>query len=304
MTRIATVITCCDSPPLAEEATYYARENSTKGLNEIILVDNGSFKPLPKYSADTLIRFDINGGPYAVHHDVIPYLDKQGVEFVAFFHTDLMIREFHWDEYVVGAFDYDPKLALIGFLGSNEIDQLGGRGLGTMSSFMGYEYKSVWASAAEVHGKRAKGLEPAAVLDHCSMIFRLSVLKEIPPASVNHVPFHFYDRIASVEVLNRGHRIAVYGLDADHASGGTGLSKARTEADKVELGVVNRNELYKKWFRENNIPFDEADENLDMVMYKEGERRFLDKWRDQLHFLPLKVNTDYSITHKHPHWRP
>ena len=297
MPKMVSVITCCDSGPLAEESTYYAKVNSNIKYNEIILVDMGSYTPLPKYHADRLIRFEENKGPYAVHHDIIPYLNPY-TEVVAFLHTDLMIREQGWDQFILAAFSMYPKLGLVGFLGSDEIDMAGGRGGGTMSSFMGYEYKTIWSSKAEVHGKRALGIHAAAVLDHCGLIFRLSVLKEIPPAAENHVPFHFYDRVVCAEVLSRGYHLAVCGIECDHASGGTGLSKARISPEMPEPGVLNRDELYKTWAAKHNFIL--KDEPLDQQIYSEGERRYLGKWRDSLHFIPLKVNEDYSITYRHP----
>lgn len=299
LNKMVTVVTCCDSGPLAEEALGYLKENSTPTINEIILLDNGSFTPLLKYSADTLIRYEENIGGNAVFHRVIPLLEERKADVVAFFHTDFMIREKGWDEMVLFAFDLYPKLGLMGFLGSDEIDYAGGRGLGTRSSYMGYEYKTIWASPAEIHGARSRGLQPAAVIDHMSMIFRVSVLKEIPSAEEIHTPGHFYDRVACLEVLNRGHHIATYGIECDHTGGGIGLAKARISADP-EPGVLNRDKLYTKWLTERNIPFEP--ELIDSYMYKEGEKRYLGKWRDQLSFIPLKVKSDYSIVHTHPQW--
>lgn len=298
MPNILTVVTCCDSGPLAEECLYYLKENSTE-VNEIVLLDNGSFTPLPKYSADTLIRWDENFGGNAVFHRILPYLQEKKIDIVAFFHTDFMIREKYWDEHVRFAFDTYPNLGLIGFLGSDEIDYAGGRGLGTRSSYMGYEYNTIWASPAEIHGARSRGLQAAAVVDHMSMIFRVSVLKEIPAAEEIHTPGHFYDRVACLEVLSRGYNIATYGLDCDHTGGGIGLAKARTSADP-EPGVLNRDKLYTKWLTERNIPFEPG--LIDSYMYREGEKRYLGKWRDELKYIPLKVKPDYSIVHTHPEW--
>lgn len=298
MSRIVTFVTCCDSAPLAEEALFYLRSNSTRDLNTIVLIDNGSVEPLPQFDADRVIRYEENIGGNAVFHSVLS--EYPDAEVVAFFHCDFMVREPGWDEMVLFAFAADPKLGLVGFLGSNQIDGAGGRGLGTTSSFMGAEYKTGWASKAEIHGKRSRGLEAAAVLDHCSMIFRRSLLEKLPSAVDIHTPGHFYDRILSCEVLSRGFRIATFGLDVDHFSGGIGLAKARVSPDIAEPGVLNRDKLYKRWLTEHNLPYNE--ENPDTAMYVEGERRYLSKWRDETHFIPLTVNPDYSITHQHPQW--
>jgi hypothetical protein len=297
--KLVVVMTCVDSGPLAEEALYHLRQNTNK-VTPIVLLDNGSYTPLTKYDADVLLRFEDNRGANAVFHRMIPYLESVGADCVAYFHTDLMVRENDWDQHVVTMFDIDPKLSLMGFLGSDEIDAAGGRGLGTRSSFIGGEYRTVWASPAEVHGARSKGLQAAAVVDHMSMIFRVSTLKELPKQEEMHTPGHFYDRILSCEILHRGLHIATLGIDCDHTGGGTGLAKARVSNDIPEPGVLNRDECYKKWLTEHRIDFDP--ERVDHAVYLEGEKRYLYKWRDVLKFIPLRVLPDYSIEHRHPDW--
>ena len=200
-----------------------------------------------------------------------------------------MIRENKFDFRLLQCFTNDEKLGLAGFIGSTTIDQAGGRGGGTMAAFIGAEYKTIWATPASVHGLRVTGVHPAAVLDHCVMIFRLSVLKELPTQEDTHTPGHFYDRVLSCEVLNRGYHVVVIGIFCDHGSGGTGLCKVPGE----HLGVKNRDEMYRKWLAAHNLPADT--DNPDLEIYKEGERRFLSKWRDELRFVPVHVNSDYSI---------
>ena len=297
--RLAVVMTCVDSKELAEEALYYLKENTTPELSEIILVDNGSYTPLPKFDADRIIRFEQNIGVNAIFHRTIPQLEE--FTHVAHLHCDVMIREKSWDEFLLFTFDTDPKLALIGLLGSNEIDGAGGRGLGTASSFIGGDYNTGWASKAEIHGRRVKGKEPAAVVDHLLMAFPLEKLKQLPPQEeAGYAPHHFYDRILACEILNRGWRIALLGLDADHFGGGTGLCKV--PHDGPELGVLNRNELYKRWLTSKGIDFKEED-NLDLIVYQEAEKIFLNKWRDQLKFIPVKVNENYDVEHCNLEWR-
>ncbi|SRR5258705_2050742 len=296
--RLAIVMTCVDSWPLAEECLHYLKENTTPELSDIILIDNGSYVPCPdniKSMANIFMPFPENIGVNAVFHRTIPYLEELELTHVAHMHCDVMIREKNWDEYLLFAFDTDPKLALVGLLGSNEIDAAGGRGLGTASSFIGGEYNTGWASKAEIHGRRVKGKEPAAVVDHLLMAFPIEKLKQLPPQEESgYAPHHFYDRILSCEILNKGWHIALLGLDADHFGGGTGLCKVPHEGP--ELGVLNRNELYRKWLTSKRIEFKE-ETNLDLIVYKEAERIFLNKWRDLLHFVPVKVESDYTLIH-------
>ncbi len=291
MKTLAAVVTCIDSGPLAEEALHYLRENSDPDITTLILVDNGSYTPLPKYDADIVVRYEENIGANAVFHRLIPKLEELEIDVVAYLHCDFMIREKHWDHILLHHFNEDDKLGLVGFIGSSEIDGLGGRGGGTMSSFIGEKYTTGWGTAASVHGAYVIDINPAAVLDHASMVFPVHILKELPAQEDMHTPGHFYDRVLSCEVLYRNYHVAIVGIDADHFSGGTGLCRVPGE----QLGLVNRDALYRKWLKEHNLPADV--ENPDIEIYKEGERRFLGKWRDELKFIPLRVNPDYSITH-------
>lgn len=286
MKRLAVVVSCVDAPELAKECTKWLRQHSSPET-EIILCDNGSCPPLPKFYADRIVRFHQNIGGNAVFHAMIPHLEALGVEFVAYLHCDLMVRQDNWDQFVMGAFDADPLLALCGFVGSTEMDELGGRGGGTMLNYAGSFYPGFGqATAAEAHGIRHTGIRAGAVLDHCSMIFRLSALKTLPPQEGNYAPGHFYDRICSAEVVNRGFHLALVGVLCDHFSGG------------VAAGMASQLEVYKRWLRKEGVPYDPN--HVDKAVYIESERRFLNRFRDQqFQMIPYRVNPDYSITHFH-----
>lgn len=272
--------------------TYYALEHLQRTIDPVItdvfLVDNGSNPPYseqtPRSYYDELIRYDENIGGNAVFHRWMTDNWFEGYdlpEFVAFFHCDLMIHEQLWDWRVIEAFERDEKLNLIGFAGSNEIDQLGGRGAGTMLNYRGANFPWVGqASPAEAHGRRMANFEPAAVLDHMSMIFRRSELEQLTPQEGHYAPFHFYDRILSCEVLERGGHIGVLGIDCDHFSGGT--TGGNKEADS----------LMREWLDKEGVPYDP--ERPDIAMYWESERRFKERY---IHtgFAPLRVLPDYSI---------
>ena len=283
MKKIAAIITCLDSGPLAEESLRYLKENSDPDITTLFLVDNGSYEKLPVYDANILYRYPENIGMNAVYHRIIPLLETFEIDIAAFLHCDFLMREPGWDHKILECFNNDPLLGLVGFVGSNEIGGDGGRGLGTISSFIGDKYDMGQASEAKVHGAIATGVHPAAVLDACSMVFSLDVLKELPKQEEMHTPGHFYDRVMSCEILQRGYHIAVLGFKCDHMSDGTAN------------GCPNRDQFYRKWLVEHNLPADTADP--DAEIYMEGERRFLRRWRDELNFIPLKVNADYSITH-------
>lgn len=248
--------------------------------NDIVMVDNGS---LPAYEqiGDINIRYKVNVGGNSVFHrwKVDDWFGGREPDLLAFFHCDLMIHEEGWDNRVIEQFEADPDLALVGFVGSHEIDELGGRGAGTMLNYAGKFFPGIGqASPAEAHGRRMTGFEPAAVLDHCSMIFRREMLEQLTPQENNYAPFHFYDRILSCEVLEKGWHIGVLGIEVDHFSGGTGPGAGEADA------------LMRRWLNEENILFPK--DRPDVAMYIESERRFKSRFKG---FFPLRVMPDYSI---------
>jgi len=282
--RMAAVVSCVDAPELAKESTKWLRYH-TSPETEIILLDNGSCPPLSRFSADRIIRNHQNIGGNAVFHQMIPHLDAFGFEFVAYLHCDLMVREDNWDQRVMAAFDADPLLALCGFVGSNEVDEQGGRGGGTMLSYVSGYYEGFGqATKAEQHGLRVTDMKPAAVLDHCSMIFRVDHLRQLPSQEGHYGIGHFFDRICSAEVVIRGWHVAVIGVSCDHFRGG------------IAGGISSQLDLYKHWLRKEGIPYNPN--NVDQAVYVESERRFLQRFRDKTYkLIPYRVNEDYSITH-------
>lgn len=283
MKRLTVVVYSVNNWAWTELALKHLKETIDPELTDILVIDNGSDEPYPLQWDHGTIRYDTNIGGNAVFHRWIQdnWFEGAGPEFVAFFHCDLMIHEQLWDRRVIEAFDGDSKLNLIGFAGSNEIDGLGGRGAGTMLNYRGAFFEGIGqASPAQAHGRKMTGLEPAAVLDHMSMIFRRSELEQLTPQEGNFAPFHFYDRIMSCEVLERGGHIAVLGIDCDHFSGGT--AGGSPQADR----------LMRDWLDEHNIIYQV--ERPDIAMYLVSESLFKQKYIMN-GFAPLRVLPDYSI---------
>lgn len=246
---------------------------------EFLMIDNGSDVPLTEEEVPgaRIVRLEKSIGVYPVFWEALKHTDA---DVLAFLHSDVVIWEQGWNARVEGAFGSDPRLGLVGFVGSDEIDSSGGRGLGTCSNFMGRTLTSPrtgvqWTgSRAEQHGKRVVGLNHAAVEDGCVMIFRRSVLEAIPQRT-NFPPHHFYDRLMSCEVRERGFDIRTMGIEFDHFSGQT----------------VGREQKYydmaRAWCETWNVPI--PNDNTDMAIYQEGERQWLSEYRDKKHFIPCKV---------------
>jgi len=247
---------------------------------DVIVLDNNSEVP---YEArqEVLVSLNKNIGVYPAFWEALKHTDA---DIIAFFHTDLFVEEKGWDERVVKQFEDNPKLGLIGFIGSNEIDAGGGRGYGTTSNFQGMttghrnkrgEDKQWIGSPAKAHGRADSGFSVAAVVDGCAMIFRRAVLEQIKQRA-NFPPHHFYDRLLSSETREAGWSMGVLGIMCDHISGQT----------------VNQEPAYNSFAEQwaTTHGFTKGDlHNWDSVLYKEAERQWLTEYRDIKHLVPCHV---------------
>jgi glycosyltransferase involved in cell wall biosynthesis len=284
--KLSIVFPVLNQNELADAAIESAlHKMSGKVDYELIVLDNASDKPVEDFYKDVphkIIRLEKNIGVYPTFWEALKHTDA---DILAFLHSDLIIDEQDWDERILAAFNVHPKLGLLGFIGSNEIDPSGGRGLGTTSNFQGVKtiyrdkagnQKEWTGSTAEVHGKRSHGYSKACVVDGCSMVFRRSVLEQIKQR-LDFPPHHFYDRLLSCEVRELGYEVGVLGVGCDHISGQT----------------VNQEEAYqivfaREWAEKHNLRPSEG-ANWDSVIYKEAERQWLLEYRDKKHFIPCKV---------------
>lgn len=222
------------------------------------------------------IQFDIirntkNIGYYAPLKAIAAmYADEP---LVGLIHNDMLIYEQGWNERMAACFADDPSLMLVGLVGSNEVDSLGGRGGGTVCFFRGepgYQDQSA--------GGRVHGLVPAACLDSLFMMFRREGIEKLNEDWDNLTLAHFYDRIWPLRLVEQGYHVATMGIECDHMGGQTTVANPRYYAD------------CKTWLEERNLPY----ENPETEMYLVAERRYLSEYREGKQFIPCRINGDYS----------
>jgi len=277
---LSIIVPFLNSYDLAEAVIASLQQNIADPRTEIVALNNGSTGGpfnLPSHPSTRVVTLPENIGTYAVF-ELAPTLASRGCEIVGVLHSDLFVHERGFDRRIADAFASWPQLGLVGFVGSNEIDRSGGRGLGTVSNFLGASTTRngrVWqGSPAAVHGRSSAGIERAAVVDGCAMIFRRSTLSSIPRFP-NFPPHHFYDRLLSCQVMELGYLVAVMGIACDHisgqtASGASGYLDLAKQWCKQHLGLENCND----W---------------DLEIYRQAEARWLNEYRDRKRFIPLCV---------------
>lgn len=254
----------------------------------VVIIDNASAEPYEwsryrNYPFQVVVkRYEKNKGYYYPLLDLaLDYPDEE----IGLIHNDMLLYTHNWDMQMRGAFAADPQLGLIGLCGSNEIDERGGRGNGTMCNFQGREImvgEQQYKGQGPEAGAPVAGLRPACVLDSLFMMFRRDVVPKllIGDEKWDDLPLaHFYDRIWPVRTIEAGYRVGVMGIDCDHLGGMTTTGSQRYRDDCI------------KWLTEHNQPYD----NPETEMYLLAERRFLGEYREQKHLIPCRVGEDYAF---------
>lgn len=259
---------------------------TSKTNPDVIVLDNGSDQPFSEY-------LDAIGIPFVgINVKVLRTEENKGVwptfkqgydatdaDILAYLHNDLYVYHENWDGVLVSAFTINPLLGLVGFVGSNQWDYDGGRGLGTMSNFQG---RPGCGSPAEVHGARIVGdnIFPALVVDGCAMVMRRTAMEQI--TFFDFPPHHFYDRVYSLHMLMQSWHTAIASIACDHVSGQTA---------NTQQGWHN---AAQKWAEANGLTLDETWDN---TVYKEAERRFFALFHPYMgETRKLVVDAGYQVT--------
>jgi hypothetical protein len=292
--KLTIVFSVLGQHDMARLAVRCAAQNCTDAATKILIIDNGGDFTLPdleEYRGRvTLFRPTSaleSPEPKPCNIGVYPTfrcgMVNSDTEIVAFFHSDLMVIEKGFDVRMIWEFHSRPRLGLLGFVGSNEIDSNGGRGSGTTSNFQGHMYtddrkviEGQWqwnGTPAEAHGKRNEGYTEAAVVDGCVMVIRREAWDRIGFRE-DFPPHHFYDRLISTQMLEAGWRVGVLGVACDHLGGQT-VSREQRYPDMAQA-----------WCEARGIPMNE---NWDMTLYRQAEFMWLREYRDQKHLIPITV---------------
>jgi hypothetical protein len=242
----------------------------------LVIIDNGSTpayrrSDFPLNFPIEIWRNEVNRGFYAPLQDLGEFANTTEPAIYALMHNDCFIYEKGWDRRLREAFVNDPKLGIVGYCGSNEIDHAGGRGGGTMCFFRGERGQS------QAAGLRIADLRPAAVLDSLFMAFRRDVAALLSEQE-EPTPAHFYDKIWPMRAIEAGWHVGVMGVEVDHMGGITLVAETQYTED-----------MYR-WCDANGI---DHGGNPNLAVYLEAERRFLSEYREDKRMIPGRVGADY-----------
>jgi hypothetical protein len=191
-------------------------------------------------------------------------------DLVALTHNDLIFQEHGWDRRLRETFLANGDLGLVGVCGSNEVDDRGGRGGGTMCNFQGTH---PLGQLCEHTGRRVTDLNPALILDSMFMCFRAAAIPDLGVIDENIPLCHFVDKVWPLRLVQKGWKVGVLGLGVDHLGGQTSVASQRYASKDAQ-----------RWCQEQGI---EPEANGDISLYLESERRF----KDEMHqFIPARMD--------------
>lgn len=251
---------------------------------ELVIIDNGSDKTHRTLIADLIKDTNFKKYKYIRNKENIGVLGsfKQGYEnstgdIVCYIHNDVLIHQDKWDVMVNEAFANDDQLGMAGIFGARGVYADGGRE-GCMSHMLGQVWgKTEVRPAALHHGELMTGVSPCVMFDGVGLFFRREALQwlveETDMFADWRAPHHFYDRIMSLKVLQRGYHLAVIGLQFDHYSGAT-ANHSQKYVDSMQ-----------KWCDANG--YNKLPDGWDQTIYWIAEKQ----WRDEFASLtPVHVD--------------
>lgn len=228
--------------------------NATDPETALYVIDNGSKNALDSAHA-FVIRNEENRGMVGSLNQAV---EHSTADVIVYLHSDMYLYEEGWDRKIIHAFKSDPKLAALGVVGAEVAEADGGR-------------SRVWCSFRDwpIHGSHPrKEITPVALLDGCLMAFRRSVLQETNLDALEENGYLFsYDKDLTLTLTMDSHRVAVIDLDCQHIGGQTSCREEFNDTLKSQ-GL-----------------------NLD-DMYKESERRYIEKWKP---CFPVAVMQDWTV---------
>lgn len=187
-------------------------------------------------------------------------------DIVGLIHNDVLLYEKGWDRRVIQSFVDNSNLGMIGFVGSDEVDDRGGRGGGTMCHFRGSN------GQPQSTGKKVTDLHPAILLDSVVMLVRKPAIKSL--GIDDSIPIcHFVDKIWPMRLYEAGWNTAVLGVEMDHLGGMTAVANTRYH------------DSAKKWLDERGM---DDQGNPGLAIYLDAENRFLSEYRAK-GFIPSRM---------------
>ncbi len=213
------------------------------------------------------------------------WMDNTKGDIMIFIHNDIIIEDPAFDITLRYSFYKYPKLGVVGFLGSDEMNWRGSRHWGTISNFLGNTYAfngNTWKGKhAFSYGRKYDGLYSAVVVDGSSMAFLRVGWEKLPEPKMPPIPYYDYDRIMSLKYQEVGYRVAMLGIACDHISNMTAANEMKWHDNVKQIGEKNKIKA---------VTDSTGKTNWDISLHAESKRLFLKEYREEKNMLPRRVD--------------
>jgi hypothetical protein len=267
---LSIVMPVFNAPEMTNECIDNLEQHATGDL-DIIVVDNGSPQPFHRDKVRTIYN-DRNVGFWPA---MLQGIEIAHSDIIMCMHNDVLIWEYNYDGRILTHFSKDYLLGLAGLFGGRGVGVDGGRGH-PESNMLGKKY----GTHGSMHGHILTGSHPAVVFDSLCMIVRKRHLELLDYKNIP--PYHWTDRILSLDMVTSGLHALTIGIGFDHGGGYT----------SSKIGPSNN--FMKEWSESKGLPMLE---NWDMTVYDYGRRMFEQKFRVALQNPTVKtlwVNEAYQ----------
>jgi glycosyltransferase involved in cell wall biosynthesis len=231
---------------------------NTKNVDEIIIVDNGSEKPISVSDYDFLrsdikdkikiIRNEKNVGVRGALNQI--WKESTG-DIICYTHNDVMFSHYAWDEQIRMALSLNDEIGILGCYGA--------KGIGADNIYqVPYEMSQLGrignVSNAQmdksVHGFRnlTIGMENVAVFDGFFMAIKKELLDKTEGFSDILPQHHNYDNLICIQSLENGYENIAISLTFEHIGGQTDVKEnwnSEFGKEKNEIHAAAHPPLYE-----------------------------------------------------------
>ena len=263
---------------LSTSASYLSDRKNTS----FVIVDNNS-KKIYKQPPSGELQIDLihNKENLGYYYPLLQLYKKYPkADYIGLMHNDAVIFQDGWDDIIRREFDKDPRLAVVGLFGWQQVTRSAKNELPIGKIYWPFNvYVPKQKPNYSQYHRRVHKLTPALTLDSLFMVFRREV---IPMLAIdkNITISHGYDKIWSLRLNQAGHHVAVLGIPFQHKGG----------SDKdLPMRLMFKEWFDKRW--EVNSPV----EYVYDIAFFETQVLVVNEFRDRGKMIPCRIDDKYKI---------
>lgn len=238
---------------------------TAKDINQLILINNSlsisGQDDWKAFASEVIspyqkIQYIQNVDNIGVHKSLNQGYRNSETEYLGFFHTDVFVYDYGWDEKIVKYMDDNPEVGICCFYGG-KICTADAQRLSCFTSLV-EPFEDTF---------RVKEPTPVSIIDGFGFVIRRKLLEKTNGFDERYNFHHFYDFDISLESIKAGYVNVVMDINTLHVS-----------------GLSSSTQQYKDYIN-NRV----GNDNGDITLFLENQQIFIDKWKN---YLPIVVTTN------------